>query len=293
MKKLRWAFVFFLLAAITTAEAGEFDLSETSPREVVSIPGKNIKAGMFRYDYQEVNEGKIEDESTNKAGIIVNDEVIYYVSEEGMEHSGVDPGGDNNFGVYKDYVLMDSWSHWSSHNRMMYLFRLKGTNVELLDMISMGYSGGKGEMYGSDFMSVIDGEWTESPPTPAWTKVQDIDNDGNPEVKIVILPNAIPELYLEIKNDRLHVDLNPALYKPLFEREKLKKRKKKTSAYYIYGFLAGELTLDDIKVMSESREGQRERIISFLKYRDKWDAAFHNHGGDKPVLLKKYIKKGR
>ncbi|MBI5885385.1 MAG: hypothetical protein HZB85_02240 [Deltaproteobacteria bacterium] len=304
MRKLRWVFcfaVFFLLPVIHAAEAGEFDLSETSPDEVVSIPGKNIKAGMFRYDFQETYEGRLEYALTSKAGIIVNDEVIYYVSVEGKEGSWVDPGGECNFGLYKSYFLMDCWNFGSqSLIRRMYLFRFKARSVELLDVISMASVRGEGGefSYGLDFMSAFAGTRTQSPPTPIWTKVQDIDNDGNPEVKIWISAGFYfgPDfdLFLEIKDDRIHVDFTPALYKPLFAREKLKKRKKKSDAYYIYGFLSGELALDNIKRMPmSSNDEQRDRILSLLMTRDKWDAAFHNDYGEKPILMKRYIKKGR
>ena len=51
MKKLRRVFVFlvfFLLAVIHAADAGEFDLSEMRMDEVVTIPGTNMKVGTFR-----------------------------------------------------------------------------------------------------------------------------------------------------------------------------------------------------------------------------------------------------
>lgn len=297
MKKRRWVavfFGFFLLAVIRMADAGEFDLSEIMPTEVVSIHGTNMKAGMFRYVYPGTFRGRPSEELTEKAGIIVNDEVIYYVSVEGREESGVDPGGDCNFGVYKDYFLMDCFSFGASHNRLMYLFRFKGKKVELLDFIREAYVGKEGDSADLDFMSVSNGKRREMPSTPIWTKVQDVDNDGNAEVKIRILPNGTPELYLEIKDDRIRVDFNPALYKPLFVRERSKKQKKKTDAYYIYGFLAGKLKLEDVVAMLKSADAeQRGRVIALLKNRDVWDAAFHNDYGEKPVLMKKYIKKRR
>ncbi|MEK7679530.1 MAG: hypothetical protein AAB356_05000, partial [Deltaproteobacteria bacterium] len=105
------------------------------------------------------------------------------------------------------------------------------------------------------------------------------------------------ELYLEIKDNRLSVDFNPMLYKPLFEKEKRKKlRKGRRNAYYVYGFLAGEWGLDKVKAeinsKGEAYKGQYKSLIKMLENQKNWDAEFHSeYYEEKPVLMKYEIRR--
>lgn len=220
--------------------------------EWIQIPGTNMKAGLFSYV---LNEKREEYRATAKAGVLVNGKTLYYVeSGRYVDGSGdpadriyvaaFDPGGDNYFGVFKNYLVMDSYSYGASHNRKMFLFRFGKDTVELLDAIGQAYSLG-------DFTSEYVRSVKQGAVIPGWTDVKDFDGDGNPEVKIIIAEHLhlmTFELYLEIKN-RLSVDFNPILYKPLLEKEKKRKKPRKgmRDAYYVYGFLAGELGLDKVK----------------------------------------------
>ncbi|MBI5827675.1 MAG: hypothetical protein HZB22_08110 [Deltaproteobacteria bacterium] len=132
-------------------------------------------------------------------------------------------------------------------------------------------------------------------------EIKDVDSDGNPEIKlsIYIYDEYDFDLYIHIKDDKLRVNLNPALYKPLFEAEKKRDGSgKRTDAYYIYGFLSGALRLDEIraevrladaKVRSEEAEVRPEdeqygKVIPLLERRDKWDDAFHYFDTAPPLI---------
>ncbi|MBI5827674.1 MAG: hypothetical protein HZB22_08105 [Deltaproteobacteria bacterium] len=145
---------FFILSGIytTMAYSGEFDLSEQDPTEVVDLPGTNMRGGMFFYYFDEkLKNGRIIKDHTRKAGILVDDEALYYAHIGVEDVSMLDPGGECNFGVHKNNFLMDCWSFGARHNRIMYLFRFGNNSAELLDVINKAYVG-RG-MPGMDFDS--------------------------------------------------------------------------------------------------------------------------------------------
>lgn len=303
----------FLFFSIQPAYSGEFDVSEQDPTAVVAIPGANMKAGVFKYlfkydwttkkrqDCQELLGEKLkylcdEYDWTGKAGILINDEVLYYVHDGNYEYSMFDPGGDCNFGVYKDYFLMDCWSSGASHNRIMYLFRFGKGTVELLDVIGEA-TVAKGELL--DFMSVFSeaskpGFQRMGYRLPIWMDINDLDGDGSQEIGLwIIISDYIDDfvIYVEIKDDRLSVDFNPKLYKPLFEEEKKKEKNKsrsKTYAYYIYGFLSGDLQFEEIRTRLKSNMKQYKRIVPLLEQQDTWDEAFHFD--ELPALIRYDLK---
>lgn len=269
--------------------------------EWIEIPGTNMKAGLFPYVLNEKKKGY---DATIKAGVLVNGKILYYVESGRYEDTSgesanrhyvavFDPGGDSYFGVFKNYLVMDSWSFGASHNRMMFLFRFGKDTVELLDVIGQAYSLG-------DFTSEYVRSVKQGAVIPGWTDVKDYDGDGNPEVKILIaeqLRLQALELYLEIKNNKLTVDFNPMLYSPLFEKEKRKKpRKGRRDAYYVYGLLAGELGLDKveaaIKHNGEAYKGQYKSLLKMLENQKNWDAEFHrDYYEEKPVLMKYEVRR--
>lgn len=283
-RKIALALIFFvILSTMRTSSvySGEFDLSEQDPTEVVDLPGTNMKGGMFFYYFDEKSKrsGRIIKDHTRKAGVLVDNEALYYVHTGDEDVSELDPGGDCNFGVYKDRFLMDCSSFGASHNRMMYLFRLGKDSVELLDMLKEASVGRRTPLM--DFYSVV--PEAHKPGfnrvfyrLPLWMEIKDMDGNGDPEIKlsIIIYDEYDFDLYIELKDNRLRVNLTPALYKPLFEAEK-EKNGKRTDAYYVYGCLSGALRLDEIKAEVRHEEGRYRKIIPLLERRDEWDGAFH------------------
>lgn len=321
-------FAFLVFPPVEVRAAG-FVLKKTElgyepeAYEAVALPGTNFKAGSFRFVIDEDNE-------TAKAGVLVSNEILYYVEHERyarvpftgkwFDYGEVfDAGGDCNYGVYNDYFTLDCWAYGSvsGHNRRMFLFRVSKDTVELLDIIGRAYVEVSGKKYGLDFVSMYNGERTK----PVWVDVRDFDNDGNPEVELqierghrtdFIFQLQVFSLYFEIADDKLKLDPNPVLYKPLFDQARLddpSKRvsyvysiqgegfpdlvptspKRKSDAYYIYGFLSGELKLDEIKSSlepdGELYEGQYKSVVPLLENRDKWDDGFHFAPAERPVLL--------
>ncbi len=295
---------------VLQAYSGDFKLTKVNSHyepemsEGIMLPGTNIKAGVFTYIIDETKA-----DQTSKAGLLIKDNLYYVESEKyahiqpknWLEYTGTfDPGGDPNFGIFKDYFVMDAYSYGASHSRKMFLFRFNKDTIQLLDVILQAYANN----IGMDFISAYEetdkivavGEIPRSYKrnTVSWIDIKDIDGDGKPEFKVVIREKWF-ELYFEIANDRLQVDLNPDLYKPLFEREKLKKIKRKSDAYYIYGFLANELDLKKIKAMLEGT-GKRPyeqygRVVALLEEHKRWDSAFHDYLGENPILKQYNLKR--
>jgi len=307
VKNLLIVFLLLILSLlfISPAFSGEFKLIKVNSHyepeisEGIILPGTNIKAGMFRYVIDEVKA-----EKTWKAGLLIDSTVIYYVDTEGNHEYGTyDVGGDSNFGVYNNYLIMDSCAYGASGcNRRMFLFKVSKNSVQLLDVIVTAY----GDKFLINFISDSDRKKSCITNCPTGNiNIKDIDQDGKPEFKITVYPShltvpeyelSIYELYLEITNNRLQINLNPGLYNPLFEREKLKQAKRKSDAYYIYGFLAKELDLKKIKAMlkemgKEAYE-QYGRVVGLLEELKKWDSAFHDYLGEKPILKQYNLKRG-
>ncbi len=259
-----------------------------SDKSTITIPGTELTAGVFDYKY--INE-RGEDERTSKAGVLINDS-IYYVDTSGNNGAGdFDMSGGQNVGIYKNYLTMDSSEvGGTSYRGIMFLFKYTKNSVELLDVI---------RDYNFSFSSVTEPVHNKKERGPWWTKIADIDHDGNPEFKIWISHSFKFEeafqLFLEIRDDKLRVNFNPELYKPLFKEIERENRMKteKPEAYYIYGFLSRKLNLKKITAMLAGKEDPDEKlhyIINILKKRDTWDADFHHLYGVKPVLIKHNLK---
>jgi hypothetical protein len=94
-------------------------------------------------------------------------------------------------------------------------------------------------------------------------------------------------LYLRIVtpsegHPKLQVALDPELYKPLFDAVKEAcKDELRPVGYYTYGFLAGQLYLDQIRAeIADSKA--RKYIVDILENVDTWDAALHERS-DEPL----------
>lgn len=242
----------------------------------IAVPGRNMKAGSFITFYDKASGGK---EESRISGVLVKNEAIYYPSTDGNFWTD-----EMNFGFYGNYLVMDAWPIGAHHGRRMFLYRLGDNNVELLDAVGRSYST-------FDFMSVSKSDVRSGEYSVGLVDVADIDHDNNPELKLKIYWDYIFTLYLEIKDNRLKIDLNPEPYRPLFARERRIRPNKKTSAYYIYGFLSGELNLEEIKETISRDKRHKERygeIVKLLEKADRWDEALHEDG--KPVLLRYDLK---
>lgn len=293
--------VIVLLLSAPLSFAGEFKIGpdyEPESYEHIELPGKAMKAGIFSYILRFSD--KKTTEYTLKAGIVKGG-AIYYVDSEinaksktppkEFEYSGsFDPGGDTNFGLYGDFLFMDSWAYGTSHNRRMYLFRLSKEKIELLDVI--GNARIKDNIH-LDFTAVLSGTRTRG---AGLTSINDLDHNGKPEIALEIFRghqsdndflDKIFVLYFEATNGHLSVNLNPVLYLPLYkETANIYKSEKKPDAYYVYGFLAGALTLQEIKDVLVSDQNQYMSVVTLLAHKGDWNDAFHEYDGEKPVLIR-------
>lgn len=244
----------------------------------IPLPGTSIKVGSFPYyDAKSLNMG-------TKLGFWINDTTLFYVQSE-TGSGNYDIGGEINYGSYKNYFVADTWSYGAGHNRMMFLFKYNKDSVQLLDAIGQAYV----DKAAMDFLSEYDKsapcDIYKCPPRPM--VIKDMDGDGNPEIKILIVPKNY-WLYLEMANERLQVNFNPALYEPLFNRAKQKPYKSRIRPfdYYLYGFLAKQLTLKEIKnELKPDKSGLYEWLLSLLENYGTWDTAFHDIGESKPELV--------
>ncbi len=285
--------------------SGRFELVKSGSEvldEVCWNPGVQLPesdamvAGEFRYNYKDDKE----DYGTRgcKAAVLVEGKTIHYVAsmmkknEKGLDNvfedtNVYDACNETNYGVYGKYLVMDSWAYGSvsGHNRRMFLFKYGKDTVELLDVIDDIF----------DFSSFGRERIYENKEGMYWMDIKDFDNDGNPEIKVVVTRNQFV-FFIEIKDDRLRVDLNPVLYRQSFKEQKRKNssKKKKNTRYYLSGFFSGALTLNEIKAAIKSSGeryyGQYDYVAATIKSRDTWDREFHDYGGVQPTLLRYEIE---
>jgi hypothetical protein len=260
----------FKLIKVDSHYEPKLTLSEYGHYGVI-LPGTNIKAGSYTYIADNNNE-------VSRLGFLMGDNRFYYVESDEYNF-----WGGTTYGAYNGYFVIDAPGYGSTvgANYLMFLIKYDKDSVQLLDVIGQAYI----DTYGMDFRSVSAekvGEYRR-------INIKDIDRDGNPEIELLIMghhsepPTFV--IYLEIANDRLWVDFNPELYKPLFAHEKRTIQSKgKSIAYYVYGFLAKELHLKDIKHMLKDNKERYELIITLLENHKKWNFAFHDHGDEKFVL---------
>jgi hypothetical protein len=234
--------------------------------ETVTIPGTNIKVGEYSYVLSNGDE-------VPKLGFLIDNDQFYYVKEESVACSH----SDANYGVFDHFFLVDGYAYGASHNRTMYLFKYTTHSVVLLDIISQAWV----NQNGIDFATAYPGEvkygFLGSNPPTIWTPISDIDKDGNPEINLIIfLDDQVIELYLEIFNEKLKVDLNPNLYKSLYEKDKATyKNGKKPISYFFYGYLSKNLNLNQIKKAMKSGDIPYQ-AVDLIENTTKWNAAFHD-----------------
>jgi hypothetical protein len=234
-------------------------------RETVIIPKTNIKVGAYSYV---LSNG----EEVPELGFLIDNDQFYYVKEESVACSH----SDAHYGVFDQFFLVDGYAYGASHNRTMYLFKYTTHSVVLLDIVSQAYV----NTVGMDFATAYSGEkkygFLGHNLPPMWTPISDIDKDGHPEINLIILfGEEAFELYMEIVNEKLKVDLNPNIYKPLYEKDKITyKNDIKSIPYFFYGFLSKNITLSQIKKAMESGEIPNWAVV-LIENTGKWNAAFH------------------
>lgn len=240
-----------------------------SENERIILPGTNIKAGTFRYVLDNGDEAAW-------LGFLTGNGRFYFVKSPQYHFSG-----DTNIGVYNGHFLIEAPGSASGKGHLMFLVKYNKDSVKLMDVIG----GAVGDESGLDFHAASGVSLRDDSKFSWMEDIKDIDGDGNPEIKIVISKasartDTVFELYLEIKGGMLQVDLNPALYEPLFEHDKKNRSKAKSDAFYIYGFLSGKLKMEGIKAMLKSNKGQYERVAALLEGRNTWNTAFHQSSKD-------------
>lgn len=243
------------------------------------IPEAGFEVGLFRYVNAQADEVPL-------SGFLIKD-TFFYIKEDASSCFG-----DINYGMDGRYFVVDGFAYGASHNRTMHLLEHTRDSIRLLDSINQPYV----DRIPMDFMTARQGAQPygfvdEGVSSPNWTDVKDMDGDGRPEIRVGIsacddcdLDFPHFELYFEIDKDRLKVDLNPVLYMPLYDKLRIEETgTSRKPAYYVYGFLAGELSLEEIKTESAGDE----KLLYFarlLQRSGKWDKAFHDSLREKPEL---------
>lgn len=290
-----------LSLCLTTAYAGNTGVGIPNPACMperdkaieITLPGTKTRAGTYLFRYADSDESEL----TSKMGAFLPNGQFLYIEGSAPDIDAFDVGGDTTFGLYGNYLVVDSFAFGSSYSRRMFLFTYTEQSVQLLDVISDAY--GLNDMFSLKFIAAPsqDDASFESRRKDyrtrgfSWMDIAQRDNDTHPEIKLLTYAgNRLDpldfELFVEVIGEGLHVDLNPRLYESLFLREFTNSRgaAQKSGSYYIYAFLANKLYLDEIKAESKEDKKLSDKIIPLLEHADEWDKAFHMLAGAKPKL---------
>lgn len=292
-----------LSLCLTTAYAGNTGVEIPNPGCMpkrdkaieITLPGTKIRAGTYLFRYADSDES----EFTSKMGAFLPNGQFLYVEGSAPDIDAFDVGGDSNFGIYGKYFVAESFAFGSSYSRRMFLFTYTERSVQLLDVISDAY--GLNNMYSLKFMaapSQDDAKFESRRKNYhkrgfSWMDITQRDNDTHPEIRLLITSGTKFdsfefELFVEVAGDRLHIDRNPQLYESLFKRQSdnLEAHVAKSTLFYIYGFLAGKLRIDEIKTDLKNEKEVSREIVHLLESVEDWDEAFHRLGGAKPQLIR-------
>ncbi|MGH8624471.1 MAG: hypothetical protein ACREYC_04065, partial [Gammaproteobacteria bacterium] len=286
-----WA-LHVTLACANGSEAGVLS-SECMPQVgkaiEITLPGASARAGIYPFQY--VNEEG--SELTSKVGFLLGNGQFLYVEGGAPDVDAFDVGGDTNFGIYGNYLVLDSFAVGTSYSRRMFLFTYSGHSIRLLDVINDAY--GVYDTYSLRFMTAYDSAQSEfrsqldgyKKQAFNWMDIKQHDQDTNPEIRLLVFAgNKFDPLdfsiFVEVVGDRLRVDLNPRLYEPLFVQEVASVKSK---SYYVYAFLARKLTIKEIEAELQEDKELSAKIVPLLQHAEEWNEAFHSLAGGKPRLI--------
>jgi hypothetical protein len=248
----------------------------------VMLPDTTIKAGVFTYIDSD-------DFETGRIGFLIGNNKFFFVQGRDCACNPV------TFAVYKNYLLIDGGALGSAggHSTHMCLFKYDKNSVKLLDTIGSHYD------LRASYPGMNTGVKRKGPPSIRESMNTKLWILKDPKELKVKFTNGLPsctsnptkecwdffysdgdiELYIKISEDRLHIDYNPELYEPIFEKLQNKYQgKDKSCLYYVYGYLAGKMDLKKVKELlakSEFRSG----VVEFLQRQDikKWDSKLRDN----------------
>lgn len=277
-------FIFFVLCChaanaegfkLIATQAGYVPELKTGGRAGFPLPGSSFQVGTYAY-YLDDGAGA----ALGKVGFFDGTDLYYLESTRTNPLEGqYGLAGDEIYVIYKNYLVMDVSMGGTTRNGELFLFKFDETSVEFLDSISVAYV----NRWKLDLMIEFEGFTKDpyDPGFPAFARAEDVDHDGNPEIKVIMASGFkfFPQftLYFSIVEDRLRINFNPILYAKLFEEESRRVGfGEKTDAYYAYGVLSHKLTVDDVKKKIQSDNKGRFNSLNIFTAVDKWDAVFHD-----------------
>lgn len=250
------------------------------------IPETTMRFGAYRYFDPE-------DEEIGKPmwGYLRDDGRFFYVKEPYA------PDGDSQYGLSGNYFVVDGGSGGSGICRSMYLFEYGRNSMRLLDVIEEGGRALSALAFMSDYpgkpaYGEVTSEIRNEPDVPVWL-INEKDRHGRPLIRLVMVrdlppPNLGPEkfeifhIYLRIAKGKLRVALDPYLYETIFNSlGDGGGAGSRSNEYYASGFLAGKLTLAQIKAELEADKDRPWRLwlVDSLKQVKKWDRELHRRLG--------------
>jgi hypothetical protein len=243
---------------------------------LIILPQTTIRAGIYEYELDDGPGG-------GKVGFL-NGKSFSFVDE-------ITVLGGVVYAISPPYFLIDATGGGTSRYGYLFLFTFDKAGVKLLDVIRPG-------SINKWTMETMFNPHQDKPEFefPALGKIGDVNHDGILEIEVLISTAFHFEpsfmLYFDIAGDKLRLNLDPSLYRSLFDAEKQKATttRKKSDAFFIYGFLTKNLDLGFIKRALKD-DHDRRWIMAILNGVDKWDTAFHNQYGEKITMKELHLER--
>ncbi len=239
--------------------------------EALQIPNTGITVGVYAISREEDESGAIGFQINNKEFLQLMC-LSAKTDKNGCYFSDID-----GFGLYQDYIVLNAAMGATGRNTYMFLFKYTASEIELLDGLAEAKS------LPFSFTSCYEPNDPLKPMENHWYKLQDLDGNGYPDINLCLFPPVATDvwvgfhIYFEIINHRLRVNLNPKLYYDLFKKElEFAKKYNYWDTYYIYGYLAGKFTKEQVRSALSNEKERAARVCEWLEVLPTLDDYFRN-----------------
>lgn len=304
-KQSKWVLSVLILviayvASFTTTYADEIiefkspeiDIESSEFKPDGQIPGTNIKIGTMAIGPFPKSFPKV----TFEIG-----DTLYYLDflkmykSRGTEKMGLPVYKDIDHGIFKNFLIIRGFEGATGYNAWLFLFKIDKNQIQLIDVLHSEYI----DHLGFDFFLDLQEEGKLSgikrrdkyDDKNVFYPLRDRDANGNPEIKLFFVDLNF-DLFIEASQDGLKIDLNPKLYKKLFEESKSKAKKnlQVLRKYLIYGYITGMVDRNEItRSLKKKSKDDYEEVLKIIDSLDKLNKVLHPK---EQINLKKIKREG-
>jgi len=272
--------LILILLVITGSLASTEEIQFHKFRSEVKIPKTDIEIGLW-----EVTEHRI---AVGKIGFKINNNFYYLEKRNPERYDEIDIFGNPTYAILNDLLIIGASGSPTGVGRSRWLFLLKysGNKIEIIDALN-----GAGVEFVEDYSNIPD----KTVKVKELNILEDANHDNKATFKIYTMMypcgfNSGFYIYVDASKDGLRVNLNPEIYRDLFERSKKESKKQGRCSYFIYSYITGYLDRNKIETVLKKEDMENSRgIMELIDNLSKLNDALHPK---EQIILKKIKKEG-